>query len=61
MAVPKKKTSSARRDKRRAHRALGQPKLATCQTCGAPHLPHRVCENCGSYRGGRVVAVEGSE
>ncbi len=61
MAVPKKKHSKSRRDKRRAHQALGQPKLATCQTCGAPHLPHRVCQNCGSYRGRRVAVVEGTE
>lgn len=61
MAVPKKKTSSSRRDRRRSHHAISQPKLATCQTCGAPHRPHRVCENCGSYRGRRVATVEGTE
>jgi large subunit ribosomal protein L32 len=61
VAVPKKKTSQARRDKRRAHDALGAPRLRTCPTCGEPRRPHRVCLECGNYKGRNVVAVESTE
>ncbi|MGH3146438.1 MAG: 50S ribosomal protein L32 [Rubrobacter sp.] len=61
MAVPKKKTSSARRDQRRAHHALSGPSLVTCPNCGQPHVPHRVCMECGYYKGRTAVAVEGTQ
>ncbi|TCJ16659.1 50S ribosomal protein L32 [Rubrobacter taiwanensis] len=61
MAVPKRKTSRARRNKRRAHHALGTPGLVPCPTCGAPTLPHRVCRECGSYKGRTVTEVEITE
>ena len=61
MAVPKKKTAKARRNLRRSHHALRGPNLATCPNCGAQRMPHRVCPECGSYNGRKVVAVEASE
>ncbi len=61
MAVPKKKTSQARRDKRRAHHALRVPRLQTCPNCGELRRPHRVCPECGNYRGRNVVTVETTE
>ncbi|MBA2533385.1 MAG: 50S ribosomal protein L32, partial [Rubrobacter sp.] len=47
MAVPKKKTSRARRNQRRAHHAITGPGLVACPNCGEPHVPHRVCRECG--------------
>ncbi len=61
MAVPKKKTSQARRDQRRAHHAITPPNLASCPNCGEPRVPHRVCRNCGFYKGRNAVAVEATE
>jgi large subunit ribosomal protein L32 len=61
MAVPKKKTSQARKNQRRAHHALGKPGLVACPNCGEPHVPHRVCPECGYYKGRTVVAVEVTE
>ena len=61
MAVPKKKTSKARRNLRRAHHALKGPGLQACPNCGEPHLSHRVCANCGYYKGRTAVAVEAAE
>ena len=61
MAVPKKKTSSARRDQRRAHQAIKGPSLVACPNCGAPRVPHRVCRECGFYKGRTAVAVEATE
>ncbi|MDP9456970.1 MAG: 50S ribosomal protein L32 [Actinobacteria bacterium] len=61
MAVPKKKTSQARRDQRRAHHAITPPNLTSCPNCGEPRVPHRVCRNCGFYKGRNAVAVEATE
>lgn len=58
MAVPKRKTSKARRDKRRAHKSLSTPALATCPQCDEPRMPHRVCPTCGYYHGRAVLEVE---
>ena len=51
MAVPKKKTSSTRRNKRRAHDFLTFKSISTCPNCGAARMPHRVCKACGYYDG----------
>jgi large subunit ribosomal protein L32 len=60
MAIPKRKTSKARRDKRRAHDALTPPRTSDCPNCGAPRLPHRVCQSCGYYKGAQVTEAEAS-
>ncbi|MGI5985446.1 MAG: 50S ribosomal protein L32 [Clostridiales bacterium] len=59
MAVPKRKTSKARRDKRRnSHWKLEAPGIVACPNCGAYHLPHRVCKACGYYNGRKVLDVK---
>ena len=58
MALPKQRTSSARRDRRRAHDALKSRKLTQCTNCGEMRLPHRVCPSCGHYKGREVIVVE---
>lgn len=58
MAVPKRKTSKARRDKRRANWKLTVPGMVVCPSCGELKLPHRVCKACGSYKGKEVISVE---
>lgn len=59
MAVPKRKVSKARRDKRRSNVwKLEAPALSKCTNCGAWKMPHRVCPNCGFYRGRSVVKVD---
>jgi large subunit ribosomal protein L32 len=40
---------------RRSHHALKGARFETCQKCGAKHLMHRVCGNCGTYRGRMVI------
>lgn len=40
---------------RRSHHALTGPRLSICGKCGASHLRHRMCAQCGSYRGREVV------
>lgn len=55
MAVPKKKTSKARRDQRRSHHALHQTMLTECQNCGEQKRPHHICESCGFYNGKQII------
>ena len=56
--LPKRKTSKGRRDRRRAHDALEHNNLVQCTNCGEMRLPHRVCPNCGHYKGREVINVE---
>ena len=58
MAVPKKRTSRARRDKRRANYSVSAPRTNRCPRCHSPRLPHRVCPTCGTYAGREVIAPE---
>lgn len=57
MAVPKRKSSQARRDKRRSSTwKLAAPGLVKCPNCGALIKSHHVCPECGMYDGKEVVA-----
>ncbi len=59
MAVPKRKTSKTRRDKRRASSyRLNKVTLTVCPQCNEPKLPHRVCRACGYYKNREVIEVE---
>lgn len=59
MAVPKRKTSKARRDKRRtAKERMTITNVMECPQCHEAKLPHRVCGSCGYYNGKEVVAAE---
>lgn len=42
---------------RRSHHALKGARFTTCRDCGAKHLMHRVCTQCGKYRGRAVIDV----
>ncbi len=59
MAHPKHRISKQRRDKRRTHYKATPRTLANCSNCGGTVLYHRVCPECGYYRG--KLAVEKSE
>jgi large subunit ribosomal protein L32 len=43
---------------RRSHHALATPSRSACPRCGEPRLPHRVCSNCGTYRGREVIHTD---
>ncbi|OQA28075.1 MAG: 50S ribosomal protein L32 [Verrucomicrobia bacterium ADurb.Bin345] len=61
MGVPKRKSSKNRTNRRfRSHKksiAAAKP----CPKCGEPHLPHRVCPSCGTYRGRQVLIISADE
>ena len=61
MAVPKRKVSKARRDKRRSNNSkLVMPGFAKCSNpaCNEMIKPHHVCKVCGYYNGEKVLDVK---
>ena len=58
MATPKRKTSKARRDSRRANWKLSAPGIVECPKCKKAKLAHRVCKNCGFYGDREIVKIE---
>ena len=57
MAVPKRRTSKTRKNKRRTHFKISVPGMTECPSCGEYKLSHRVCKNCGSYNGEEIVSL----
>ena len=51
MAVPRNRTSNARKNSRRSHHAKSPKHLGSCSNCKQPCLPHRICPHCGFYGG----------
>lgn len=58
MALPKRKISKTRRDKRRTHWVLDAPTMNACPKCKHPRLPHRVCPHCGYYKGTQILEIK---
>jgi large subunit ribosomal protein L32 len=57
MGVPNKRGTKSTRNQRRMHIFVKAPVLSLCQKCGKPVLSHRVCQNCGYYKGLEVINV----
>jgi len=58
-ALPKRKVSQVRRDRRRAHYLrLRMPGMAPCPQCHTLRLAHHVCPNCGTYDGEQVIEMK---
>jgi ribosomal protein L32 len=55
MALPKGKISKARKHSRRANWKLSLPGIVECPQCHKMKLSHRVCKQCGYYKGVEVV------
>lgn len=57
MPVPKKRLTKRRQGNRRsqAHGKLELVHLAKCSNCGYQVMPHRVCHQCGYYKGKQIV------
>ncbi|NLJ98589.1 MAG: 50S ribosomal protein L32 [Tissierellia bacterium] len=59
MAVPKRKTSKSKKNKRRASAyRLAKATISECPQCHEPKLPHRVCRACGYYKNREVIDAE---
>jgi len=57
MANPTHRHTRSRRDKRRANWKGQLPNLSLCPDCNELKLSFKVCPNCGSYNGRRVLAI----
>ena len=55
MPHPKRRFSKTRTAKRKTHYKAENPTVITCSNCGAPVLYHRVCTECGFYKGKLVI------
>ena len=55
MAVPFRKVSNTRGRKRRTHYKISENGTTKCPKCGAEIRPHRVCLECGTYKGKEVI------
>lgn len=58
MAVPARRTSKAKKAKRRTHYKLTVPGMSACSNCGELKRSHHVCPACGQYNGKDVNAQE---
>lgn len=56
MPNPKRRHSKQRRNKRRTHDTAMVPTLSSCSNCGTAVMYHRVCPECGFYKG--KLAIE---
>ena len=55
MAVPFRKISKTRGRMRRTHYKIEANNTVKCSNCGASIRPHRVCPECGFYKGKNVT------
>jgi len=58
MPVPKQKRSRKRRGDKRKNLALKARSFVICSHCAAQALPHRVCPECGYYKGRKVITIK---
>lgn len=58
MPVPKRKRSRARRDSRFANKGIKVKAIAGCANCKDPITPHAACQNCGFYKGVKVLVTK---
>jgi large subunit ribosomal protein L32 len=58
MPNPKRRHSKTRGRKRRTHDTLQQTASGRCPQCQEAKAPHRVCANCGFYKGRQVRPID---
>ena len=61
MAHPKRRQGKTRTAKRRTHDKAVAPTMAICPNCGAWHIYHTVCGECGYYRGKLAIEKEAAK
>ena len=55
MAVPKRKTSKSRRNKRRSHHKLTATNVIEDKKSGEYRLPHHIDLKTGTYNGKKIL------
>lgn len=51
MPNPRRRHGKARRDRSRTHVKIASRQTVKCSNCGATKIPHRICAECGQYKG----------
>jgi len=57
MGLPAKRRTKQSKRERAAHFALKAVTLSVCPKCKHPVKPHRVCQNCGYYKGRDILKL----
>ena len=55
MAVPKRKTSKSKTNKRRSHNSLDLLNIINDNESGEPRISHRIDLSTGKYRGRQII------
>ena len=58
MAVPFRRTSKTKKRMRRTHYKVEANSMVKCSNCGALIRPHRVCDECGFYKGSQRKLIK---
>ncbi|MCX6809448.1 MAG: 50S ribosomal protein L32 [Candidatus Berkelbacteria bacterium] len=58
MAEPKKRLTSTRSGNRQSHDALQKKSYSVCSNCKQSVVPHRICQNCGYFKGVKIVKLK---
>ncbi|MDA0939015.1 MAG: 50S ribosomal protein L32 [Proteobacteria bacterium] len=58
MAVPKKRTSSSRRNQRRSHDKIKAVNVSYDKNTGEPKLPHHISLSDGRYNGKEIISAK---
>lgn len=61
MAVPKRKTSKAKKRQRKASHKRSYTAVSEDGRDGGFHVPHRVCPETGMYKGRQVLNITADE
>ena len=61
MAVPKRKTSSSKRNMRRSHDSIKSLNIIVDKNSGEPRLSHRIDISTGMYNGKQIVVKKESK
>lgn len=56
--LPKRRRSKSRQGTINSHRAKTLTGLSECPHCHRPVPSHRVCPNCGYYKGRDILGIE---
>ncbi len=56
MAVPKRKTSSSKKNMRRSHHSLKDINIIIDKDSGEPRLSHKIDNSTGVYKGRQILS-----
>tara|TARA_B100000575_G_scaffold94063_1_gene74995 strand:- start:2015 stop:2206 length:192 start_codon:yes stop_codon:yes gene_type:complete len=61
MAVPKRKTSSSKKNMRRSHHSLKDINVIIDKESGEPRLSHKIDKSTGMYKGRQILKTKSKQ